>query len=224
MISVQEGLDRGFLWVTRPQTVKFFIVVSVFFVVGALSWVGFNQYRTNRERHAQQALNEVISLFKGINPGTSAQAVLSWQELELASRMGYEQNSGSVIAPYFLALAAHALVQQDKKAEALELITRVVNQLAESNSLRDAYRVTQALLIFDTAPERVSEGRDILKSIASAEHSYYKDQALYWLGVDAELMGDTSQARTYFDQLRSFRRRDLPQEYPSPWASLVWSA
>jgi len=189
---------------------KFLKNLFTLLVIGGLIYGGFYGYKFyvhRREASAQKVFSECMNELANAKDGKGA-----WHDVELAFDLGYQQNSGSKLAPYFLAAKSEALYEQGKSKEAIELLGTALTKMGESDDLFGLYSVKLALLKLDSKDESLKkEGFDLLEKESKKESSG-ADIALYYLGLYEWDKNNFENAKKYWKKLvdldEKFRQQD----------------
>lgn len=174
--------------------------------------------RTNQQELAQAALSEVLN--ETVRAQQNAEL---WPEIEVAARTGYQQYSSTSLAPYFLAVQADALIQQNKNNEALALMKESLAQLSQTSPLYFLYATKQARVMLDSEDEKVkTQGLEQLISLSKNYNNLQADETLYYLGSYYINSGEKEKAITAFNEIIELTKNQT--DYPSPWTRLAQEA
>lgn len=182
---------------------------TVLIISGLLvgSFYSFRFYSFKKESSAHQILQECVNEFENAKNGSA-----SWHDVELAFDAGYNNNSGSKLAPFFLTFKAEALSEQGKLQDAIEVMSLAVKGMSEKDDLYGTYRAKLALMQLDSPQENVKkEGLEGLNLLAEKDNSG-SVAALYYLGLYYFDKNDIENAKKYWQKLVSsdedFRKKD----------------
>jgi len=189
---------------------KFIKNLIIILLVGGFIYVGYygyNFYIHRKESSAQKVFAECMQELHNAKDGKGL-----WSDVELAFDLGYQQNTGSRLAPYFLALKAEALQQQGKSKEAIETLSSALASMGKDDDMHGLYAVKLALLKLDSdQPGTQKEGLDMLKAQAETDGSG-KTIALYYMGLYNWDQNKIEEAKNYWKQLvaldENFRKQD----------------
>jgi tetratricopeptide (TPR) repeat protein len=174
--------------------------------------------RTKQQELAQATLSEVLN--ETIRAQQNAEL---WPEIEVAARTGYQQYSSTSLAPYFLAVQADALIQQNKNSEALVLMNESLSKLSQSSPLYFLYATKQARVMLDSEDEQVkTQGLEQLISLSKNNNNLQKDETLYYLGSHYLNNGENAKAINAFNEIIELTKNQT--DYPSPWTRLAQEA
>jgi len=138
-----------------------------------------------------------------------------WPTVEMNCQLGYEQNSSSDLAPYFLAIKVEALLHQGKKEAVQPLLDTMMNGFSASSPLYHLYQTQKALIELDSDDaNNVKKGLETIKSLAENKQNNNRDLALYYLGLYHWAHDQITEAQEPW--------QELVQQFPtSPWAKPV---
>jgi len=205
---IRELLAKGAKNKKAGKLAKEVLIIAVLFGVGFGGFKLYKYYIHNRETTAQKVLSECLEEYERAAGGMG-----SWSDVQMAFEMGYEQNSGSTLAPYFLAYKADALYEQDKKNEALETLEQALKNMSPKAELYGLYNVKLAVMKLDHETDIVKqEGLKLLEEIAKKDDAG-KAGALYYLGMYYWDKNDAEKAKEYLTQLAAM---EIKQEGKIP--------
>ena len=176
------GVKEEFLGSKHTQNIALSLAALLVLVGG---YLGYRWYVQQREERAQLVFAAAVDLAQQALKSESDQQAgsVTWQDVEMAFKIGYDQNKSSYLAPYFLAFQAEALLRQRRQEEALSLMNEVLSQLSTSDQLYDQYFLKRACIKLDSTDEQIKkQGLDELTSIADKADSLFKEPAEYYLG------------------------------------------
>jgi len=193
---------------TWPLTILLLVAAG-----GIVGYRGYSWWIRQREQTAQKAFSECLGEYHQALYGQGG----SWSNVAMLFNIGYENNSSSKLAPYFLVFYADALLRQGKKDEGLIKFDEAIKMIPADSPLLYLYKTKQALVQLDS--EEKETGLAVLKELAVDEKNIYRDEAMYYHGLyywDADNMHE---AKTIWQQLAD----EFKQEKygASPWASLA---
>ncbi len=214
--SQQFSFDAIMTFIERYKTVLLIAGVVVGVAIGG--GVYWHLSRTKHQELAQATLSEVLN--ETIRAQQNAEL---WPEIEVAARTGYQQYSSTSLAPYFLAVQADALIQQNKHADALSLMREALNSLSERSPLYFLYATKQARIMLDSEDENTqTQGLEKLISISKNNNNLQKDETLYYLGSYYMNRADNEKALKAFNEIVEMTKNQT--DYPSPWTRLAQEA
>lgn len=182
------------------------------------SWWAYGSYSVYREQQAQKTLASCIEQYeKAVTAGVGS---ILWPTVELSCKSGYEQYSGSSLAPYFLAYQAEALIKQNKTEDAMTVMGTMTQAMSHSSPLYYLYAMKHALLQMDAADSAVrAAGLQTLTKLADDTDNKQRDEALYYVGLYNWHNNDLAQAKEAWQKLAELPAMNNDQA--SPWASMV---
>lgn len=213
----QDALDAVKEEFLGSKYTKIIVVAVVVTLVSVGGYLGYRWYIQQREERAQLVFAAAVELAQQALKSESDQQAgnVTWQDVEMAFKIGYDQNQRSYLAPYFLAFQAEALLRQQRQEEALGLMNEVLSQLSKSDQLYDQYYIKRACIKLDSTDEQAKkQGLDELKAIAEKKNSLFQEPAQYYLG---EYYWATQQ----FDQARDAWLK-LTTDQPTKGERSVW--
>lgn len=182
-------------------------------LAGSAGWFGYKYYRNWTEQKAfTQFAESMEDYYKLAATSTEPSA---WQDAQVGLAAQAKNNSGSVLAPYFIALQADAQLKEGNIEGALATYAQVLAKLPKNSPLYSLYVIKQALIKIDSPAEIVHfNGVKELKDIAADEKSPVRDMALYYLGYYAWAGNDIATAESYFNTL-------IRQYKDSTWSKMA---
>lgn len=160
------------------KNIKQLILGLVIVVVGISLFFLYRVWFAYRDESAQRNLGVLIEKYDNALRDKSSDLDDVLKQFE----QGYDKNSSSRFAPYFLAYQMDILAEQDKKDEALTKVNEVIARLG-SVPLALLYKTTRALMKLDMADEAIQkEGKSELEALAFDKKNQYNDTALFYLG------------------------------------------
>lgn len=139
----------------------------------------------------------------------------------MVCKLGYERHSSTNIGPFFLGLQADALIMDNKKQEALELVSQMIDIFSSANPVANLYKTKRALLKLDSTNIAMQrEARQELQVLAYDQNNKNADQAYYYLGYDHWINNNVDQAQKVWQELIIKFKTDDPKA-SSMWALLA---
>lgn len=170
------------------------IATGAVLIAGGAAFGLYWWYSSSLNEAAQQSLTQCLEEYqRAASSGADAEA---WYNIELATEQAYERYRRSSLAPFFKAITVQALLNQDKKAQALDQLNAVVHALSTSSPFYYLYSTQAALLEAD-----VTGSYEKLKYLAQNPHNTSRDMAQFYLGYAAWVAGNESEAQSYWDAL-----------------------
>ncbi|MFC1842148.1 hypothetical protein ACFLYU_00640 [Candidatus Dependentiae bacterium] len=174
------------------------LIAALIVGIAAAGFYGYKFYMHSKESSAQKVFSECMNEFDNAREGTG-----SWSNVEEAFDLGYKQNSGSSLAPYFLALKAESLYEQGKTKESMDVLSSALNKMSQKDDFYGMYKAKLGLAKMDSKDVAVhKEGFDILKSLSENVNSG-QSTALYYLGLHFWDKNDMQKAKGYWNKLVS---------------------
>lgn len=194
----------------RSSSVLLIILIGCGLVYGGY-W-GYHWFGARREAAAQKTFADVLQLVEH-----AKQDPKQWADVAAACAAGYEQNSSSKLAPFFLLHRADALAAQGDIAQAMTVMQDALAKMSSSSPVRALYAVKLGLMKIDSADQAVkAAGMQELAAIAQQE-SAGADMAAYYLGLIHWQAGDVEKAKDAWKKLIG----TSTQENASPYSFLV---
>lgn len=197
------------------------LIVTVGFIVAgaALLVGGFTYHRFNveqREQRAHAAFAECMQEYDRAFQGQDD----AWLNVETLCHVAYEQHTNSVLAPFFLAYQAEALIQQKKNDEALAVMDQALAAMPSSLSVTAFYAIKRALMRLDSEDQAVKDaGLQELQALADDASNNAQDVALYYLGAYQWEQDNIDGARDTWEKLQVFAQGSRDEQ--SPWAVMA---
>lgn len=174
---------------------------------------GYRFYTASRDQRAQKifatAMQEYDQNAQLKNP--------QWDDVALLFKLGYEQNSSSKMAPYFLMKQADALLQDGKTDEVLSLIDQALGMMSSSSPLLNLYKTKRSLVLLEQGDKQLqAAGFAALQELAQDKDNIHRDMAGFYLGQYYISRGEYDEAREVLQAL--VEQQDYEQPPLSPWA------
>lgn len=188
------------------------ITISVLVVVLCAGlFIIYILWSMHRDTVAQRAFGPLIDVYTTTMGDKDAQ----WDEFIKKCDQEYKNNARSHMAPYFLAYQAQALIEQNKKSEALAILDTIVNTYNDIPLLH-LYKTMRALIKLDMPEQTVQKtGQDELVALAYNKKNQFRDTALFYLGRYYWVHDDVEQARNVWQDLVNEQQDE--RTMPSAW-------
>lgn len=190
------------------------IVAAVLVALVGGGFYGCKWYRAGQEEIAQRIFSQNVQEYERVVQEGKKE---DWASVETLFKIGYNQYPHSVFAPFFLLYQSEAMIKQDKKDEARELLDKAINAMSSSSDLYPLFNIKKALLTFDLNP---TQAVDQLKALAADSSSHFSDAAAYYLGQYYWMNNDDKQAKEVWQKMIDATKTDKKLGQ-SPWASLA---
>lgn len=217
MTSIDQLFSVDYIKQAIDRNLKSFIAASLMAAILLGGYYYFRVHRKAQDARATATLTEVLS-----EVTRAASKPEAWQDVELAARTAYHQNTSSDLAPYFLAIEADALVEQGKVDQGREQLASAVQAMSHNQPLTSFYTLKLARMQLESSDEAVrKQGLASLQALAQDAKALVQDEALYRLGSLYVQEKNYEKARETFNQLLDMFKeyKDTPGE--SVWASLA---
>lgn len=205
------GINYAKQTVQKNDTIRLAVILIGVIVIGGVAFFGYRKYRVSREVAAQldfgQGLREYMR---------GAVRETMWPEVQEIFKAGYDRNKSSSLAPYFRLFEANALIEQEKKEEALVIMNEALSMLSSSSPLYTMYATKRALLNIDLGKD---DGLEQLKQLAHDEKNVQRDLSLYYLGLYYWSKNDIDAAQREWRLLISLKNND--PKATSEWINLA---
>lgn len=217
MINAATEKISGLFGVQKKSSDTTTMAVTIGLVVGLVLLGGFYSYRWYRagqEEVAQRMFSQNVQEYERVmHEGKNE----DWASLETLFKLGYNQYSHSVLAPFFLIYQAQAMIKQDKSQEAREVLAKAVDAMSSSSPLYPLFKIKLALITMDTnAQEAVAQ----LQALANDTASHFNDAAAYYLGEYYWLNNEDAKAKEVWQKMIDATKTDKKLGQ-SPWASMA---
>lgn len=179
---------------------------------------GIFYYRSNaikQEEAAYAVLSDCLAEYDQAAAGAS-----EWKDVSAMCQAGYEKYSNTKVAPYILDIQADALLAQDKKEEAMEILSMMLSKVGGNSPLYSLYKLKLGLLKTDIA-EQANAGLQDLEQLAADTHNQYRDVAQYYLGSYYREHGQKEKAVTVWKDLVAMNENLSDKQSGSPWAAMA---
>lgn len=203
---VTQGIADMLNVVAQHRTKVLAAVVAI-----GVGVAGFFMYRVYVRRAQVAAHQTFIAAMKEFEKPVTAEGANGfasdaekWQKVADIFHAGYGKHHSTTFAPMFLAYEATALVNLNKRSEAITVMKQAVN-LMKKTALKSYYDVTLSLMLLDSEnTEEQEEGLKRLQAIAENKQAA-EGIALYHLGLYAWVKKNFNDVRNYWGQfLRGF--------------------
>lgn len=175
----------------------------------------YSNYRTQREQAAQFDFAECFQEFR-----KAQLEATGWEEVEFACKAGYKQHPNSVYAPFFLAMEAHSLAEQQKVDQAIETMQESIKALSSTSPFYNMYKIKLALMKLSTEDSSLkAAGVSELQSLADDSSNKQRDEAMYYLGYQYVSSGDLNKGYDIWRQLVDTFGNSSDSK--SPWAEFA---
>ncbi len=189
------------------------IIAGSIAVIAATGWFGYQWYTRRAEQKAYADLATTSESYKKAVASQDAEKIKDSERAFAAAAQKYKNSS---LAPYFLSYQADALVQQDKKTEALAVMDQMISKIKKESPLYSYYALKRALMKLDATQEDMQQaGRQELANLAQDNSNPVRDMALYYNGLEASRQGDLEKAASNWSELVSKAKPD------SQWRALA---
>lgn len=178
---------------------------------------GFLMYRSGvqkKEQKAQLALAGCLQEFMRLD-AQPEKTIDDWLRVQTMCTLGYEDHTGTSLAPYFLLFKADAFMQQGDKQQAYSTMEQALNEMSSGDPLLTLYKIKFALMQLDADDiALVAQGVQDLKDLASDSNNANNDMAQYYIGAYYWAQNDTAQAREWFQKAVAGKAANA-----SPWVA-----
>lgn len=124
-----------------------------------------------------------------------------WERVATKAQQEFEEFKSTKMAGAFLAIAADALMTQNKTKEAVVAMKKAVEAM-QAPAVKDYYQLKLALMLMDQHDDQAkAEGLDLLQKMANDQKNVAHDRALYYLGEHCWIKRDFAGAKNYFQQM-----------------------
>ncbi|CAN5187767.1 hypothetical protein BH09DEP1_BH09DEP1_8490 [soil metagenome] len=186
-------------------------------LVAGGGWYFYRSSVIKQEEAAYAVLSDCLAESDQAAAGAS-----EWKDVSAMCQSGYEKHSTSKVAPYILNIQVDALLNQDKKQEAMEVLSMMLSKVGNNSPLYPLYKLKLGLLKTDIADESVkTSGIQDLEQLASDTHNQYRDVAQYYLGSYYRENGQKDKAVTVWKELIAMNDNLSDKQAGSPWASMA---
>ncbi len=174
---------------------------------------GRHLYVQSRERAASKAFTHYLQEYRQAETLESP----DWAHLSMLFKMGYDEHSGSSLAPFFLMFQADTLMKQNETTQALEAMDTALDSMNSDHSLYNAYKTKRALAKLDASDEAVQkQGLEELVALANDKNNKQQDVALYYVGLYNWNAHEVEVAKKIWTQL--INSQSAEKQGKSPWA------
>lgn len=188
--------------------------------VGIVCAGGYYTYKWHNnkiQKRAQRDFVDSIDVYKQAFMSDAGQKDITkketqmWNEVEVAFKTGYFQNSKSTLAPFFLAFESEALIKLGKFDEAYKALSEAIKKFSKNSPYYYLYSIKKSLLEIDKKDEK--SGVEQLINLVSDKNNILKDMSAFYLGEYYWSKNDIVKAKEYYNIAQSFNGE-------STWAKL----
>lgn len=192
------------------QYIRYALFGIAFAVLGGFAFVGHGWYVASRERAAEKDLSAYVSQY--YNAFNNPEA--AWGQVASLFEVGYMQHSSSLLAPYFLAYQADALLQHGNVDQAIEVMQQVLKKLPESSPFYALFRMKYNLIILDQPEHPETQAALIaLHEIGSDKTNTIFEAALFYLGRYHFVHNNVQEAKEVWQELRATAVDENPSAF-----------
>lgn len=181
---------------------------------------GFYFYRSSvikQEEAAYAVLSDCLAEYDQAASGAS-----EWKDVSAMCQSGYEKYGNTKVAPYILDIQVDALLAQDKKEEAMEILSMMLSKVGNHSPLYSLYKLKLGLLKTDIADDAIkTAGIQDLEQLAADTHNQYRDVAQFYLGNFYREQGQKDKAVTVWKELVAMNENLADKQSTSPWAAMA---
>jgi tetratricopeptide (TPR) repeat protein len=181
---------------------------------------GFYFYRSSvikQEEAAYAVLSDCLAEYDQAASGAS-----EWKDVSAMCQSGYEKYGNTKVAPYILDIQVDALLAQDKKEEAMEILSMMLSKVGNHSPLYSLYKLKLGLLKTDIADDAIkTAGIQDLEQLAADSHNQYRDVAQFYLGSFYREQGQKDKAVTVWKELVALNENLADKQSSSPWAAMA---
>ena len=181
---------------------------------------GFYYYRSTvikQEEAAFAVLSECLAEYDQAATGAS-----EWKDVSAMCQAGYEKYGNTKVAPYILDIQVDALLAQDKKEEAMEVLSMMLSKVGNHSPLYSLYKLKLSLLKTDIADDAIkTAGIQDLEQLAADTNNHYRDVAQFYLGSLYREQGQKDKAATVWKELVALNEKLADKQASSPWAAMA---
>jgi len=220
-VSNSIGLqDTNFAYITET------IIVCIIALGTVGGYYGYQTYIEGREMRAYEAFVEVTHAYRqaqenslrSMFPGSKSENLENlWKDVEVLADAGYNANSSSYLAPFFLSYKANVLLEQGKPVDqAYEYMKQALSKVSKRSDFYDVIKLKTAKLACDCSEESVrAQGLKDLQALAEDQTSTAYLEALYTLGVYYLVHNEIEKAKAQFTKI-------VDQETQGLFESALW--
>lgn len=175
---------------------KALVALAVLGIGGFAAVYFYSDWKVQVEQNAQIAFSSIVEEVQK----ASQEGPADWQHIEQEAEHAITQHSRSHLVPYFFALQAQALIEQDKKDQAMTVMETMLSKLSTSSPLYYLFQIKLARMKFSNEATQ-QDGLLLLQKLADNNKNPYQDEALFYLGKFYEQQQDYEKARALWNQL-----------------------
>lgn len=179
-------------------------------------WYGYRYWDAQKEQAAHTILTDCMTQYD-----QAAQGKASWADVVAMCQAGYEKFNATKVSPYIVAVQVDALLAQQKKQEAYELLGTLLARIGTGSPLYHVYALKYALLRVDMPDATLNAaGLKDLEQLAADVHNMNRDAAQYYLGLYYATHDNASKAKEIWQALAAQNATTAADaQARSPWAA-----
>lgn len=176
-------------------------------------YFGFTLYIDSREQQAHKFFADSMDYYGKMLQEKDQ----NWKDVADSFSIGYESNSSSYLAPYFLLMQADALLRDNRFDDGVMVMEKGLASLDKGSPLYFLYTTKMALIYCDASDSTVAQkGLDELVALAHNEGNIHREVAQYYAGYYYFAHKDTQRAAEEWKPLVELQKLDSIAV--SPWA------
>jgi len=187
-------------------------------LLASAGYFGYRWYSVHQEEVAQQLFAHNVEEFDRVMQEGKKE---DWANIESLFKLGYEQYSGTGLAPFFLVYQSQAMLKQEKHKEAFDVFESAVNKMKSDAPLTGVYKTSLALMRLDSQDQTMREvGLKDLENLTKDSMSTSYDIASYYLGLYYMTNNDSAKATEIWQKLID-SQKIVAKAGQSPWAMMA---
>lgn len=187
-------------------------------LLATAGYFGYRWYFVHQEEVAQQLFAHNVEEFERVLQEGKKE---DWANIESLFKIGYEQYSGTALAPFFLVYQSQAMLKQEKHTEAFEVFEKAVSKMNASAPITGVYKTSLALMRLDSKDQTMRDtGVKELIELSKDTQSTSFDIAAYYLGLYYMSMNEDAKAQEVWQKLID-SQKDVAKAGQSPWALMA---
>lgn len=172
-------------------------------------------YKIYRNKNDVKALKDLLDNIISFNVTKDSKNLdeNAFNAIYKAFDLGAEKYKNSNLYPYFLLYKAEILIEQNKKLEAIEYLSKAIYYINKNSIIYWTYSLKNALLKIDSKDDKyVQIGLNELKDLSQNNNNELKDMAKYYYGLSLYSLNKKDEAKAIWDTIPVIKGQSIFQD------------